>query len=303
MTDYYDLPARPPKKKRDRLGLLLLLFLLLFLLGVAATLWSLRLKPGELAQDPFLSTTSLRAESTAPVQALAPVPAAAPEPEPEPEPAIEAELPVPDPEPAAEPAPEPPPPLFSDVRWRETARFTGTDAAGRSADFTAYVLVGDETWTFARADAIFAAGLNAPVETAFGKLDLGAGICELTRVISVGAASVEGTSEQNTYLSHARGHALKYAIGTNLPCEPDALPVSVLDLGYSRQEVTCPAGEKICPDVSAPQRPIAMILADAEDPETDIAEALRNGIAAHEATGASVLPDVKISDYSAFDLR
>jgi hypothetical protein len=303
MTDYYDLPARPPKKKRDRLGLLLLLFLLLFLLGVAATLWSLRLKPGELAQDPFLSTTSLRAESTAPVQAQAPIPAAAPEPEPEPEPAIEAELPFPDPQPAAEPAPEPPPPLFSDVRWRETARFTGADAAGRSADFTAYVLVGDETWTFARADAIFAAGLNAPVETAFGKLDLGAGICELTRVISVGAASVEGTSEQNTYLSHARGHALKYAIGTNLPCEPDALPVSVLDLGYSRQEVTCPAGEKICPDVSAPQRPIAMILADAEDPETDIAEALRNGIAAHEATGASVLPDVKISDYSAFDLR
>lgn len=286
MTDYYDLPARPPKEKRDRLGLLLLLFLLLFLLGLAATLWSLRLKPGELAQDPLLSTTSLRAESTAPVQALAQVPAATPEPEP-----------------ATEPAPAPPPPLFSDVRWRETARFTGTDAEGRSADFTAYVLVGDETWTFARADAIFAAGLNEPVETAFGKLDLGAGICDLTRVISVGAASVEGTSEQNTYLSHARGHALKSAIGTNLPCEPGALPVSVLDLGYSRQEVTCPAGEKICPDVSAPQRPIAMILADAEDPETDIAEALRNGIAAHEATGASVLPDVKISDYSSFNLR
>jgi len=97
--------------------------------------------------------------------------------------------------------------------------------------------------------------------------------------------------------------ALKSAIGTNLPCEPGALPVSVLDLGYSRQEVTCPVGEKICPDLSAPQRPIAMILADAEDPATDIAEALRNGIAAHEATGASVLPDVKISDYSAFDLR
>lgn len=308
MTDYYDLPARPPKEKRDRLGLLLLLFLLLFLLGLAATLWSLRLKPGELAQDPLLSTTSLRAESTAPVQALAQVPAATPEPEPEP--VVEAEAPTPEagaasaePEPATEPAPAPPPPLFSDVRWRETARFTGIDAAGRSADFTAYVLVGDETWTFARADAIFAAGLNEPVETAFGKLDLGAGICDLTRVISVGAASVEGTSEQNTYLSHARGHALKSAIGTNLPCEPGALPVSVLDLGYSRQEVTCPAGEKICPDVSAPQRPIAMILADAEDPETDIAEALRNGIAAHEATGASVLPDVKISDYSSFNLR
>jgi hypothetical protein len=301
MTDYYDLPARPSKKKRDRLGLLLLLFLLLFLLGLAATLWSLRLKPGELAQDPFLSTTSLRAESTAPVQAMSPVPAATPEPEPEP--VVDAEVPASEPEPATEPAPEPPPPLFSDVRWRETARFTGTDAAGRSADFTAYVLVGDETWTFARADAIFAAGLNEPVETAFGKLDLGTGICNLTRVISVGAASVEGTSEQNTYLSHARGHALKSAIGTNPPCEPGALPVSVLDLGYSRQEVTCPVGEKICPDLSAPQRPIAMILADAEDPATDIAEALRNGIAAHEATGASVLPDVKISDYSAFDLR
>ena len=299
MTDYYDLPARPSKKKPDRLGLLLLLFLLLFLLGLAATLWSLRLKPGELVQDPFLSTTSLRAESTAPVQAMAPVPAATPEPEP----VVDAEIPASEPEPAAEPAPEPPPPLFSDVRWRETARFTGTDAAGRSADFTAYVLVGDETWTFARADAIFAAGLNEPVETAFGKLDLGAGVCDLTRVISIGAASVEGTSEQNTYLSHARGHALKSAIGTNLPCEPGALPVSVLDLGYSRQEVTCPVGEKICPGLSAPQRPIAMILADAEDPATDIAEALRNGIAAHEATGASVLPDVKISDYSAFDLR
>ncbi|MBA3069323.1 MAG: hypothetical protein FP825_12705 [Hyphomonas sp.] len=301
MTDYYDLPARPPKEKRDRLWLLLLLFLLLFLLALAATAWSLRLKPGELAQDPLLSTTSLRAESTAPVQALAQVPTAAPEPEPEP--VVEAEVPASEPEPAAEPAPEPPPPLFSDVRWRETARFTGTDTAGRSAEFTAYVLVGDETWTYARADAIFASGLSEPVETAFDKLELGAGICALSRVISVGAASVEGTSAQNTFLSHARGHALKFAITENLPCEPGAVPTSVLDLGYNRQDVVCPEGEAPCPDVSAPQRPIAMILTAAEDPETDIGEALRNGIAAHEGAGSSVFPGVKVSDYSAFDLR
>ncbi|MFN3911616.1 hypothetical protein [Hyphomonas sp.] len=307
-TDYYDLPAKPPREKRDRLWLLILLLLLLFLLGLAATLWSLRLQPGEVAEDPLLSATSLRAESTAPLQALAPMPAAAPLPQAEP--VVEPEAPPPEeaavqPEsgPAAEPAPEPPPPLFSDVRWRETARFTGTDAAGRTADFTAYVLVGDETWTFARADAIFASGLSEPVETAFEKLNLGAGICELTRVISIGAASVEGTSAQNTFLSHARGHALKSAIAANLPCEAGALPASVLDLGYNRQAVTCPAGEKLCPEASAPQRPIAMILTDAEDPETDIAEALRNGIAEHEATGASVLPGVKVSDYSAFDLR
>ena len=308
MSDYYDLPAQPPKEKRDRLWLLLLLFLLLFLLGVAATLWSLRLKSGELAEDPLLATSSLRAESTAPLQALAPMQAAAPAPEPEPvleaaEPPREEEVAQTESEPAAEPTPEPPPALFSDVRWRETARFTGTDAAGRSADFTAYVLVGDETWTFARADAIFASGLSEPVETAFDKLNLGAGICDLSRVISVGAASVEGTSEQNTFLSHARGHALKNAIAANLPCEPGALPTSVLDLGYNRQAVSCPDGEKLCPTQSAPQRPIAMILTEAEDPETDIAEALRNGIAEHEATGASVLPDVKVSDYSAFDLR
>ncbi|MBI1398554.1 hypothetical protein [Hyphomonas sp.] len=308
MTDYYDLPARPPKEKRDRLGLLLLLFLLLFLLGLAATLWSLRLKPGELAQDPLLSTTSLRAESTAPAQAVAQAPAATPVPEPEP--VVEAEVPTPEadaapaePEQATEPAPEPSLPLFSDVRWRETARFTGTDAAGRSADFTAYVLVGDETWTFAKADSIFAAGLAQPVDTAFEKLDLGLGICSLTRVIAIGAASVEGTSERNTYLSHTRGHALKAAIAADLPCEPGVLATSVLDLGYNRAGVTCPGGGRTCPDLTAPQRPVAMILADAEDPDTDIGEALRAGIAAHEAAGESVLPDVDISDYSSFNLR
>jgi hypothetical protein len=46
-----------------------------------------------------------------------------------------------------------------------------------------------------------------------------------------------------------------------------------------------------------------MILADAEDPQTNIGEALQSGIAAHEAAGAEVLPGVRISDYSAFDLR
>ena len=82
-----------------------------------------------------------------------------------------------------------------------------------------------------------------------------------------------------------------------------ALPTGVLDLGYSRADVTCPAGKAICPELTAPQRPIAMILADAEDPETDIGQALQTGIAAHEAAGADVLPGVKVSDYSAFELR
>jgi len=294
MTDYYDLP--PPEKKRSLIWVYLLL-LLLFLLGLWATWWSLRLRPGEIGEEPVLTTAAL------PVAPLVSLDPPAPEPVSDPQPPVEAE-----PEPPVEAEPEAqiavePLPLFSDVRWRETARFTGIDASGRTADFTAYVLVGDETWSFARADAIFAAGLSEPVETAFDKLDLGAGICDLTRVIAVGAASVEGTSERNTFLSHTRGHALRAAIGTNLPCEPGALPTSVLDLGYSRAKVACPAGQTVCPDLSAPQRPIAMILADAADPETDIGTALQTGIAAREATGADVLPGVKVSDYSAFDLR
>ncbi len=295
MTDYYELP--PPKKERSFAWLYLLL-LLLFLLGIWATWWSLRLKPGEIGQDPMLSATALPAAPLA--RAEPPVPVALVEPA-----AEEAvlEVPVIEAVPEALPEAETPLPLFSDSRWRETARFTGTDGAGRSAQFTAYVLVGDETWTYARADAIFAAGLSEPVETAFDNLELGAGICDLTRVIAVGAASVEGTSEQNTFLSHTRGHALRAAIGANLPCEIGTLPTSVLDLGYSRAKVSCPSGEAICPALSAPQRPIAMILVDAEDPETDIKTALQTGIAEHELTGADVLPEVNISDYSAFDLR
>jgi hypothetical protein len=297
MTDYYELP--PPEKKKRSLAWLYLLLLLLFLLGLWATWWSLRLQPGEIGEEPLLTATAM------PAAPLVQVEPPLPEPVLEPEAVSDAAPEDPVLEPAAEaaPEPEPPAPLFSDVRWRETARFTGTDAAGRSADFTAYVLVGDETWSFARADAIFAAGLSEPVETAFDKLELGAGICDLTRVIAVGAASVEGTSERNTFLSHTRGHAMRAAIGTNLPCEAGALPTSVLDLGYSRTKVSCPENEAVCPELSAPQRPIAMILADADDPETDIAAALQSGIAAHEATGADVLPGVKVSDYSAFDLR
>jgi len=299
MSDYYQLP--PPEKKKRSLAWVYLLLLLLFLLGLWATWWSLRLQPGEIGEDPMLTAAAM------PAAARTVAPPAQTEPAPVPEPA-----PVADPLPVVaeettetaqpEALPEPPP-LFSDARWRETARFTGTDAAGRSAEFTAYVLVGDETWTYARADSIFAAGLDEPVETAFSKLDLGAGICSLTRVIAVGAASVEGTSVQNTFLSFTRGHALRAAIEANLPCEDGALPTSMLDLGYSRAEVTCPSGKAICPELTAPQRPIAMILADAEDPDTDIGEALKSGIAGYEATGADVLPGVRISDYSAFDLR
>lgn len=298
MTSYYDLP--PPEKKRPSIWWAVLLLLLLFLLGVWATWWSLRLQPGEIGEDPMLKATSL---PVAPLVRVEPVPAPAAEPAPKPDmtPAP-VETAAAEPNPVAEPAAEPPP-LFSDARWRETARFTGMDAAGRTAEFTAYVLVGDETWTYARADAVFAAGLSQPVETAFEKLNLGAGICELSTVIAIGAASVEGTSEQNTLLSYARGHALRAAIAGNLPCETEQVPTSVLDLGYSRAEVSCPAGKTICPDVSAPQRPIAMVLVKADDPETDIGTALQSGIAAHEASGASVLPGVKISDYSAFDLR
>jgi hypothetical protein len=301
MSDYYELP--PPEKKKRSLAWIFLLLLLLFLLGLWATWWSLRLQPGEIGEDPVLTTAALPAPP-----ALAPAPGQLlPETGPEtgPEPVMEPSAPPPqDTAGAAEPGPAPgPTPLFSDVRWRETARFTGTDSAGRSAGFTAYVLVGDETWTYARADQIFSAGLDEPVETAFSKLDLGEGFCSLTRVIAVGAASVEGTSEQNTFLSHTRGHGLRAAISANLPCDPDAVRTGVLDLGYSRAEVQCPDGRPICPGITAPQRPIAMILADAEDPQTNIGEALQSGIAAHEGAGAEVLPGVRISDYSAFDLR
>lgn len=296
MSDYYKLP--PPEKKRSFKGAVLLLLLLL-LLGLVATWWSLRLQPGEIGREPVLSAQSLPAAALAPKLASEPAVEVV---EPEPVPDIDvAAAPDPVSEPAAEPAP--PPPLFSDARWRETAKFTGADTSGRLADFTAYVLVGDETWTFARSDAIFAAGLSQPVETAFANLNLGAGICTMDRVIAVGAASVEGTSVQNTFLSHTRGHALKTAIAANLPCEANAVPATVLDLGYSRADVTCPAGQKVCADLSAPQRPIAMIFAEAREPATDIGEALRSGIAAHEASGASVLPGVLVSDYSAFDLR
>lgn len=295
MTNYYDLP--PAEKKRPSLWWAILLLLLLFLLALWATWWSLRLQPGELGQEPVLTAASLPAAPL--VRAEPPLPVVEPLPEVPAEPVETAAV---EPDPVAEPASEPPP-LFSDARWRETARFTGTDAAGRSAEFTAYVLVGDETWTYARADAVFAAGLSQPVETAFEKLNLGAGICELTNIIAIGAASVEGTSEQNTFLSHTRGHALRAAIASNLPCEVGVLPTSVLDLGYSRVDVVCPAGKTICPDISAPQRPIAMVLVKADDPETDIGQALQSGIAAQEDAGASVLPGVKVSDYSAFNLR
>ncbi|MDP1556632.1 MAG: hypothetical protein Q8L84_14335, partial [Hyphomonas sp.] len=141
MTDYYELP--PPKKERSFAWLYLLL-LLLFLLGIWATWWSLRLKPGEIGQDPMLSATALPAAPLA--RAEPPVPVALVEPA-----AEEAvlEVPVIEAVPEALPEAETPLPLFSDSRWRETARFTGTDGAGRSAQFTAYVLVGDETWTLA----------------------------------------------------------------------------------------------------------------------------------------------------------
>jgi hypothetical protein len=297
MTDYYQLP--PPQQKKRSLAWLYLLLLLLFLPGLWATWWSLRIQPGEISEDPVLTTAALPAR---PALAPAPAPFLA---ETGPEPVIEPPaLPPRDAAGAAEPGLVPvPPPLFSDVRWRETARFTGTDTTGRSAGFTAYVIAGDESWTYARADQIFAAGLDEPVETAFSRLDLGEGLCSLTRVIAVGAASVEGTSEQNTFLSHTRGHGLRAAISANLPCDPDAVRTGVLDLGYSRAEVQCPDGRPIFPGITAPQRPIAMILADAEDPQTNIGEALQSGIAAHEAAGAEVLPGVRISDYSAFDLR
>lgn len=295
MSDYYNLP---PKRKKERsLGRLILLLLLLLLLAFAATIWSLRFVP---ADDGILRTAAL---PDAPVSAPEP---ADTDPPPEPEieaPPIEEPPPEPEPEPEVVPevAPEPPPPLFSEARWRESARFTGTDPAGRTAEFTAYVLVGDETWTFASADSIFASGLSAPVDTAFSKLELGAGICTLNRVIAIGAASVEGTAERNTFLSRARGQALGAAIADNLPCGEDTAAPGILDLGYSTQAVTCPAGEKICPELSAPQRPIAMILAAAEDPDTDIGAALKNGIAEQEAAGASVLPDVQVTAYSGFE--
>jgi hypothetical protein len=286
MSDYYQMPATPKRKRENQLDGLALFLLLLLVLAVPLTLWSLRAVPGEAV----IVTASAPAET----QALPPIPEAEPVDVPPP-----VEAAAPEPEPVAEP--EPPPPLFSDARWREAAKFTGLDAAGRTAEFTAYILVGEETWTFARADAIFAAGLDEPVETAFANLNLGPGACTLTRVIAIGAASVEGTAERNTFLSRARGEALGNAIAANLPCEAGAVPMGVLDLGYSTAPVACPAGEALCPALSAPQRPIAMVLAAAIDPETDIGEALRSGIAAQEESGASVLPGVMIRDYSGYE--
>lgn len=57
MADYYSLP--PKQKKKLNLDWLVLLLLLLLLLGFAATLWSLRLRPGEMGEDPYLRTAAL----------------------------------------------------------------------------------------------------------------------------------------------------------------------------------------------------------------------------------------------------
>lgn len=301
MSDYYNLPP-PERKKRWTLDRLAMLLFLLFLIAIAMTVCSLRDVP-----ESTLVSTIPPEPPAAPVQI-----SAAPVEEPEPEPVIPEETDIPEPEeaepdlepeaePVAEEEPEPPPALFRDARWRETAEFPGTDAAGRSATFTAYVLTSEQTWTFARADELFSEGLGEPVETAFAALDLGPGVCSLTRVIAVGAASVEGTPERNTWLSRARGEALRTAIEANLPCEDSPVPGRVLDLGYAKTRVACPGGERLCPELTAPQRPVAMILIRADDPETDIGAALRNGITLYERAGGTVLPEVSLMDYSGFE--
>ncbi|MFN7056627.1 hypothetical protein [Hyphomonas sp.] len=304
--DYYSLP--PPEKKKgwpaERWALLLFLLLLL---AIWPTVCSLRSVP-----ESTLVSSIPPAPVAAPIERAA-IPAPMPEPEPEPEPApVIEEADDPDGLPASagseevpevietaeEPAAEPE--MFASARWREVAAFSGADPAGREAEFTAYVLVSEQTWTFARADELFAAGMGEPVETAFETLDLGPAVCSLTRVIAVGAASVEGTPERNTWLSRARGEALRTAIEANLACEDSPVDGRVLDLGYSTARIPCPAGEALCPDLTAPQRSVAMILARAEDPETDIGAALRAGVQAMEAAGEDVLPGVRVSEYSGF---
>lgn len=299
--DYYSLP--PPEKKKgwspERWALLLFLLLLL---AIWPTVCSLRSVP-----ETTLVSNIPPSPVSAPVER-----AAIPVPEPEPEPAVEAEedpagLPAsaeaedaPEANETAEDEPVAEPEMFASARWREVAQFAGADPDGRQAEFTAYVLISEQTWTFARADELFAAGIGEPVDTAFEALDLGPAVCSLTRVIAVGAASVEGTPERNTWLSRARGEALRRAIEANLACEESPVDGRVLDLGYSTARIPCPGGEALCPELTAPQRPVAMILARADDPETDIGAALQAGVQAMEAAGEAVLPGVRVSEYSGF---
>lgn len=220
-----------------------------------------------------------------------------PEPDSEPEPVDFASTNT-EPEP-----PEPPARVFEDRRWLTTSTITGSDDDNRFAKFSVHVLSGANAWAFGSSRSVDTAEGGASVDSLFSAKAFGKAYCGQSALMSVGAASYEGSTDLNLRLAGARAGNVISAIRRNAPqCEGAAPRLMTVNLGEHGEETPCPGNAERCPEATAFQRPILLVSGQGDTADMDYGAALKNAIKIHEATGRQILPRFQLSNYSRFDV-
>ena len=209
--------------------------------------------------------------------------------------------PLPVPERAADPwrtdaaDPLPSPPIARPVPYRHLAGWEeypikGRDRAGRVAAFRVLVLPGDQHWQFA-SDQVVLGRDNAVVDI-LARVQAAA-VQELlakgTHLISVGAASMEGSVPEEERRAAKRAHKLA---GLLAPALPQGLALYTLNLG--RHSERC---ERCTPADTAPQRRVVLIVVAAAHEGVDLRTAL------YDALSDNPTFPLDLQSYSRFELR
>ncbi len=179
--------------------------------------------------------------------------------------------------------------------WARTDQFSGTDAAGRRADFRLYVLDERYSWVLGSSSAVRDSTGSAALSDIFDRPGLVSELCAADATIAIGAASHEGPTALNHQLARNRGErigeALRSVTGGCAGAAPGVLAVS---LGEHQDRNGC-TSTGACAGDTSPQRQVVLIAADQVDAGVNLLEALRNGLSGRALSGF-----VSLGDYDQF---
>ena len=174
--------------------------------------------------------------------------------------------------------------------WGRTVTVTGTDSAGRTANFRLYLLADRYSWAFASASRLEDQGRATTFQNVFSRPEFFDRMCQSEAVMGLGAASFEGETARNHQLASARANVIAEQVTETLGrCEAGSDPeVLTVSLGEHQVEV---AGS------TAPQRRVIIVTVEEQQADVILSEALKDAMSTPD-----LIDGLDIDDYDLFEV-
>jgi len=180
---------------------------------------------------------------------------------------------------------------LDDGTWGESAPFTGTDKAGRRAEFRLYVLHDRFFWESGSASELLDKGAPVDLAPVLKTPQFHQRFCAAKAVVSTGAASSDGPTALNHKLAEARArHVTGKLSDTRASCRTGQVPILFsVNLGENQSPLADAR--------AAAQRRVVIVAAENLAIGVNLEQALRQGLETQD-----VFREVSLDDYDLFEV-